>query len=475
MAGLLAGAIGSFAPLPALALDPQAPVVVSMTWLGTPAVGPCGNPHFDRGAARYLAFYCFGALTPDDDNERPDTFWYDRATGVLERVSLTSAGEDIRFESFDGFPSSDGRYVPLESLGPLHPDATPALPGFERRNAFLRDRIAGTTDFISRNALGQLTLLGVGLEDALPERSEVLLQSQSRLQSPPDDPLATNTNLYVRNWLTGAVELISGTAEGELADRTAGRGRLSTGGHYALFTSSATNLPGAPPVGSGSNLYLRDRHAETTQRLTFPWQGGEFTGEFSVDIHRPRITPDGRYVLYASRHPEVLPYDPSVTLLWQQVYLLDRQTGVTERISVDAAGMPGDGLSSTVDMSDDGRYLAFYSRSGNLPAGGRAIYVIDRQTGTWANVTAPLGPDSGGSPNLELARDGSAIAFTWRVTDPALPALRDRTLMYVVDLGIAGPPPEPVAVPGPGRGWLLLLAALLAVGAFAAGRRRPAR
>lgn len=467
--------MAAFASLPTFALDPQPPVVVSLTWLGTPAVGPCGNPHFDRGSARYLAFYCFGALTPDDDNERPDTFWYDRATGALERVSLTSAGEDIRFESFDGFPSSDGRYVPLESLGPLHPDATPALPGFERRNAFLRDRIAGTTEFISSNISGQLTLLEVGLEDALPERSEVLLQTQSRLQSPPDDPLATNANLYVRNWVTGTVELVSSTAGGELANRTAGRGRLSTGGRFALFTSSATNLPGSPPVVSGSNLYLRDRQAGTTQRLTYPWQGGEFTDGMVMGGGSPRITPDGRYVIYSSSHPEVLPYDPSVTLLWQQVYLLDRQTGNTERISVDAAGMPGDGFNGTVDMSDDGRYLAFFSRASNLPAGGRAIYVIDRQTGTWANVTAPLGPDSGGSPNLELARDGSAIAFTWRVTDPALPALRDRTLMYVVDLGIAGPAPEPVAVPGPGRGWLLLLAALLAVGAFAAGRRRVAR
>lgn len=47
--------------------------------------------------------------------------------------------------------------------------------------------------------------------------------------------------------------------------------------------------------------------------------------------------------------------------------------------------------------------------------------------------------------------------------------------MHVVDQGIGGPAPGLVAVPGPGRGGLLLLAALLAVGAFAAGRARRVR
>lgn len=460
--GILAGAAFAIAPMAVVALDPQPPVLVSRTHLGTPGAGPCGSPHFARANPRYLSFGCRGALTQDDDNDRADSFWYDRETGVLERVSLTSEGEEIRFENFGGFPSNNGRYVALESWGPLHPDAQ-TTPGFERANAFLRDRMTGTTEFISRNAAGQLTLRDVGLEDALSERTEVLLQTRSRLLSPPDDPIASDTNLYVRNWTTGAIELISGTAEGVLADGTAGRGRLSTDGRYVIFSSSATNLPGAPPSGSGLNLYLRDRHSGTTQRLTYPWHGGEFTGEMVLGIGSPRVTPDGRFVIFSSNHPEVLPVDPDIDPLTLQVYLLDRQSGLTERVSVDENGVPGDSFNGVVDMSDDGRYLAFFSRSTNLPAGGSAIYVIDRQTGEWVNVAAPLGPGGGASPNLELARDGSAIAFSWRVTDPALPDLYDRTLMYVVDMGVAGTPPEPVPVPvpGPGRGWVLMLAGLL--------------
>jgi hypothetical protein len=458
--GLLAGLASAVAPV-VLALDPQPPVVVARNVLGDAAIGPCGNPHFARGNSRYVSFYCFGSLTPEDDNDRPDTFWFDRENGMLERVSVTSQEEEIRFESYDGFPSNNGRYVALESWGPLHPDAAPNSPGFERLNAFLRDRLTGTTDFISRNAAGQLSLNEVGLQDALPERSEVLLQTWSWLLTPPDDVLAHDTNLYIRNWATGAIELITAATNGGLSTGDAGLGRLSTSGRFVVFGSSATDLPGAPVFGSGINLYLRDRHFATTERLTYPWHGGEFTGEMNLQARSPRITPDGRYVTFASGHPEVLPVDPNIDPFTLQVYLLDRQSGLTERISVDENGVPGNGFNGNIDMSDDGRYVAFFSRSTNLPAGESAIYVIDRQTGEWVNVTESLGPTSSSSPSLELARDGSAIAFSWRVADPALPDLLGRNPIYVVDLGLAGPAPAPEPVPGSARGWLLVLAGLM--------------
>jgi hypothetical protein len=458
-----------------LAIEVGPPTVVSRTYAGFVAIGPCGTPHFARMNSRYLSFGCRGVLTKNDDNDHADTFWFDRNAAQLERVSLTSAGQEIRFDSLDGFPSSDGRYVSVESLGPLHPDAEPISPGFERRNAFLRDRSSGTTDFVSRNSDGEMSLFGVGLQDSLPDRQEVLLQTRSRLLNPPDDPFANDTNLYVRNWQTHVIELVSANPDGTLADGVSGGSRLSTNGRYVLFASTATTLPGAPVFGSGINLYLRDRETQTTERLTRPWHGGEFTGEMTLDIHTPRISANGRWVLFGSSSLELLPNDagPPTT---QQVYLLDRQTGQFERISADEEGLPGDAFSGVPDMSDDGRYLTFFSRASNLPAGHEAIYVIDRETGEWANATAALGPQSGSSPNLELARDGSAIAFSWRVTDPSLPDLVGRNPIYTVALLGDDPAPAPTPVPGLRFAWIIALVTLVTwVAAFSGIGQRSKR
>ena len=452
--GLLATASGL-----ALALEARPPEVASRTSAGFAAIGPCGSPHFARSNARYLSFGCRGALTVDDDNDHADSFWYDRGAASLERVSVTSEEADIRFDSFGGFPASSGDGVAFGSLGPLHSDAEPISPGFERRNAFLRDRSSGTTEFVSRNSDGEMSLFGVGLQDSLPDRQELLLQTRSQLLAPPDI-ITSDTNLYVRNWETHAIELITANVDGTLADGVSGGSRLSTDGRYVVFASTATTLPGAPVFGSGINLYLRDRATQTTERLTRPWHGGEFTGEMTLDIHTPRISANGRWVLFGSSSLELLPNDagPPTT---QQVYLLDRQTGQFERISADEAGLPGDAFSGVPDMSDDGRYLTFFSRASNLPAGHEAIYVIDRETGEWANATAALGPQSGSSPNLELARDGSAIAFSWRVTDPSLPDLVGRNPIYTVALRGDDPAPAPTPVPGLRFAWIIALVTLV--------------
>lgn len=87
-------------------------------------------------------------------------------------------------------------------------------------------------------------------------------------------------------------------------------------------------------------------------------------------------------------------------------------------------------------------------------------------------MTAPLGPlHLDNNIELDLAPDGSAIAFTWRVADPTSP-VSGPPLVYTVDLRGTPPPPPPPATPVPATSaWLVLL---LAGGVLllAAGRHR---
>lgn len=111
------------------------------------ALGIPGDPAVS-GNGRYVAFSTsLGTLTGEEDGARWDVFVYDRQGGAIERVSLDSednvppVGED----SYAPEISYDGRYISFVSTGQLTAEETiPSWP-----YAYLRDRVAGTTELIS--------------------------------------------------------------------------------------------------------------------------------------------------------------------------------------------------------------------------------------------------------------------------------------------------------------------------------------
>ena len=54
---------------------------------------------------------------------------------------------------------------------------------------------------------------------------------------------------------------------------------------------------------------------------------------------------------------------------WCDVFVHDRQTGVTARVSVSSTGVEGNGNSYAPAISADGRFVAFDSSATNLVAG----------------------------------------------------------------------------------------------------------
>ncbi|MCJ7492239.1 MAG: hypothetical protein MUP15_08850 [Dehalococcoidia bacterium] len=91
--------------------------------------------------------------------------------------------------------------------------------------------------------------------------------------------------------------------------------------------------------------------------------------------------------------------------------------GITERVSVDSAGNQADNDSYELSISADGRFVAFHSSASNLTPGTcgvNDIFVHDRQTG----VTECASVDSSGSQALGyshypvISGDGRFVAFT---------------------------------------------------------------
>src|SRR5439155_6361067 len=130
----------------------------------------------------------------------------------------------------------------------------------------------------------------------------------------------------------------------------------------------ATNLLGPGGDTNGvEDVFVRDRLLGVTERVSVPAGGGEANGASSSG---PSISADGRYVAFASAATNLLgPGADSNGVT--DVFVHDRLTGLTERVSVSSAGNEGSGGTFTGPiLAADGRSVAFSSRDTNLVGAG---------------------------------------------------------------------------------------------------------
>jgi hypothetical protein len=93
----------------------------------------------------------------------------------------------------------------------------------------------------------------------------------------------------------------------------------------------------------------------------------------------PSISSDGRFVAFEIYATNLVPGDSNNAY---DVFVHDRQTGQTTRVSVDSGGLQGNGHSSDPSISSDGRFVAFYGFATNLVPGDTNgqpdVFVRDR-------------------------------------------------------------------------------------------------
>ena len=113
------------------------------------------------------------------------------------------------------------------------------------------------------------------------------------------------------------------------------------------------------------------------------------------------ISDDGRYSGFASVASNLVSGDDTADCSDQDgeargcsdVFVRDRQTSTTERVSVSSSGTAGNGASYISGFSADGRYVVYSSYATNLVTGDTNdvadIFVRDRQTSTTERVSVP--------------------------------------------------------------------------------------
>ena len=243
----------------------------------------------------------------------------------------------------------------------------------------------------------------------------------------------SGTHVYVRDVLTDATELVSVSSEEVPAESAASAPSMSADGRYVAFESDASNL--VADDGNGyDDVFVRDRVSGTTERVSVATGGAE--GDYlSVE---PSISADGRHVAFTSGASNLVAGDGNGA---DDVFVHDRVTGTTERVSVETGGSEGPDLedSATPSISGDGRYVAFSSYDAFVYGDvnqNEDVYLRDRATGTTTMVSRTNGGDvsiNGTTGAPSISADGRYVAFASDAalagTDPPV-----ATIVYVRDL-----------------------------------------
>ena len=221
----------------------------------------------------------------------------------------------------------------------------------------------------------------------------------------------------------GPAQLVSSSATGQSGNGLSDYPSLSADGRYVAFQSTASNLTPETPLptsGGPTKVYVKDRVTGAIEMVSVDDTGAAQPGNGL----KPDITPDGRYVAFASEAvldgaPQTaahgVPGSPGgeeeeATETFQQVYRRDLVAGTTQVVSVTPAGLPGGGASALEygpTISDDGTRIAFESAAPDLVpndtnsatdvfvrdlVAGTTVRASERTPAELAGTTAPVVP-----------------------------------------------------------------------------------
>jgi archaellum component FlaF (FlaF/FlaG flagellin family) len=176
------------------------------------------------------------------------------------------------------------------------------------------------------------------------------------LNAVPDGPAMAS---HGGSW--HVVQLVSVACDGTQGNGDSWPSSISADGRYVAFSSEASNLvPG--DTNGRVDIFVHDRLMGQTTRVSVASDGTEGNS----DSGGGTISADGRYVAFESAASNLVPGDTNEVA---DIFLHDRLTGQTTRVSVASDGTQGNDHSWWPSISADGRYVAFVSGVSNLVPG----------------------------------------------------------------------------------------------------------
>ncbi len=377
------------------------------------------NTSFDPSTSadgRHTAFWsAANDLVPGDTNNREDVFVVDRLTCAIERVSVSTAG--VQGNNTSSFPSiSDtGRYVAFMSTATnLVANDTNSAP-----DIFVRDRQTNSTVRASVTSAGAQAAGALG--SVRPDMSGngqfvAFLSFATNLVAGDTNGTA---DVFVRDLVNNVTERVSvatGGTQGIDGDSQYDKPAISADGRYVAFASTMTNLV-AGDTNVARDIFRRDRQTGTTVRVSVSTAGDQTPT--SQDSTSPAISADGRYIAFDSFATNLVPDDTNFNY---DVFVRDMAAGTTTRVSlINQGGQPEAfawAQSVAPSISGDGRYVAFTSGAEDLVLGDNNgwndVFIHDRTTGITRRVSTSFNGLQGDfhSAFVDLSADGTVVTYS---------------------------------------------------------------
>jgi Tol biopolymer transport system component len=390
-------------------LEAQAGTVQTRRVSVSSAGAEASGDSYDSSISANGRFVAFASTAPNlvagDTNGYVDVFVHDRRTDTTRRVSLSSGGNQSNGDSDWTSISADGRFVAFES------DASNLVPGDtnSHTDVFVHDRETGSTRRVSVSSDGSE---GNGDSEyaSISADGGLVAFSSAASNLVRGDSNGTN-DIFVRDRTIRRTRRVSVSSAGSEGDGFSYSPSISADGRSVAYSSAATNLvPG--DTNDDTDIFVRDRETARTRRVSVSSGGVEGNGNSGS----PSLSADGRTVAFDSSASNLVGGD---TNLSGDIFVRDREAGVTSRVSVSSVGTEGNGSSYAPTISARGRFVTFYSGAGNLVGtedtnNYRDVFLHDRETGTTSRASvnsAGTIQGNGDCSRPAISADGRFIAF----------------------------------------------------------------
>ena len=217
-------------------------------------------------------------------------------------------------------------------------------------------------------------------------------------------------DVYLRDLVNNKTILASTGANGPGSGSTRGAA-MTPDGRYVVFASVSTNLsPGTVVTNFAQNIYVRDTVANTTRIIS--GNGGQGGSEESLS---PLITPDGRYVVFDSYATNLA---PNITNNQENVFICDLTSGAISVVDVSGLGTLANSYGQAAAVSTNGEFVLFYSMANNLAAGAASssdgVFLRDTiSNNTYLVSVGATGVEAANSTSsgAVMTPDGRFVAF----------------------------------------------------------------
>lgn len=220
-------------------------------------------------------------------------------------------------------------------------------------------------------------------------------------------------DVFVRDRKTGKTRRVSIRSNGSQGDGPSQIPDISSSGRFVAFMSDATNLVNGDTNGT-SDIFVHDRKTKKTTRASTRSNGAQADDASSIS----GISANGRFVAFESAATNLVPADSNG---FADVFVKDRKTDRTRRVSLKSNGTQTDNTSTFSSISPNGRYVTFTSGATNLVNGDTNavldVFLHDRKTDRTKRVSVGNVGQGDARSLLSTVNDKGQVAFASEATN----------------------------------------------------------